>query len=159
MCIRDRFFIPSHIIKIWLDLPRFKWTCPINYSRSFFQVYCWVFGGCSHIWNLSCKLCSKFTIIFTYIKLLNFINCVSSVHLQCSRNFLVIKYLFLWIQAIVGVIFLHRSWGLNFGFDLQLLGPVVQKKIDAIPRLKVNEGVYFSTPRCCWMLIFGQTLH
>ena len=27
------------------------------------------------------------------------------------------------------------------------------------PRLKVNQGVYFSTPRCCSTLIFGKTLH
>ena len=32
---------------------------------------------------------------------------------------------------------------------LNHLGPVVQKPINANPRLKVNQGVYFSTPRCC----------
>ena len=29
-----------------------------------------------------------------------------------------------------------------------VLGPVVQKPINSNPRLKVNEGVYFSTLRC-----------
>ena len=38
-------------------------------------------------------------------------------------------------------------------------GPVVQKPINANLRLKVNQGVYFSTPRCCSTLIFGKTLH
>ena len=39
------------------------------------------------------------------------------------------------------------------------LGLVAQKPINANPRLKVNQAVYFSTPRCCSMLIFGKTLH
>ena len=38
-------------------------------------------------------------------------------------------------------------------------GPVVQKPINANPRLKVNQGVYFYTPRCCSTLILGKTLH
>ena len=38
-------------------------------------------------------------------------------------------------------------------------GPVVQKPINANPRLKVNQGVYFFTPRCRSTLIFGKTLH
>ena len=39
------------------------------------------------------------------------------------------------------------------------LGPVVQKPINANPRLKINQGVYFSTPKCRSTLIFGRTLH
>ena len=39
------------------------------------------------------------------------------------------------------------------------LGPVVQKPINANPRLKINRGVNFSTPKCCSTLIFGKTLH
>ena len=39
------------------------------------------------------------------------------------------------------------------------LGPVVQKPINANPRLKINQGVYFSTPKCCSTLIFGKNLH
>ena len=38
-------------------------------------------------------------------------------------------------------------------------GPVVQNPINDNPRLKVNQLVYFSTPRCCSTLIFGKTLH
>ena len=38
-------------------------------------------------------------------------------------------------------------------------GPVVQKPINANPRLKINQGVYFSSPKCCSTLIFGKTLH
>ena len=38
------------------------------------------------------------------------------------------------------------------------LGPVVQKPINANPRLKIFQGVYFSTPKCCSTLIFGKTL-
>ena len=38
-------------------------------------------------------------------------------------------------------------------------GPVVQKPINTNPRLKVNQGVYFYTLRCCSTLIFGKTLH
>ena len=40
-----------------------------------------------------------------------------------------------------------------------LQGPVVQKWINANPRLKVNQGVYFSSTRCCSTLVFGKTLH
>ena len=29
------------------------------------------------------------------------------------------------------------------------LGPVVQKPINANPGLKINQGVYFSIPKCC----------
>ena len=38
-------------------------------------------------------------------------------------------------------------------------GPVVQKPINANPRLKINQGVYYSTTKCCSTLIFGKTLH
>ena len=40
-----------------------------------------------------------------------------------------------------------------------VLGPVVQKPINAIPRLKINEGVNFFSPKCCSMRLFGKTLH
>ena len=43
--------------------------------------------------------------------------------------------------------------------SFRALGPVVQKLINANPRLKVNQGVYFTSPRCCSTLIFGKTLH
>ena len=36
-------------------------------------------------------------------------------------------------------------------------GPVVQKPINANPRLKISQGVYFSTSKCCSTLIFGKT--
>ena len=39
------------------------------------------------------------------------------------------------------------------------LGPVVQKPINVNPRLKINQGVYFSTPKCCSTLIFDKYLH
>ena len=35
------------------------------------------------------------------------------------------------------------------------LGPVVQKPIYANPKLEINQGVYFSTPKCCSTLILG----
>ena len=38
-------------------------------------------------------------------------------------------------------------------------GPVVRKPINANPRLKINQGVYFSTPKCSSKLMFGKTLH
>ena len=40
-----------------------------------------------------------------------------------------------------------------------LQGPVARKPINANPRLKINQGVYFSTPKCCTTLIFGKILH
>ena len=40
-----------------------------------------------------------------------------------------------------------------------LQGPVVQKPINANPRLKINQEVYLSLPKCCSTLIFGKTLH
>ena len=43
--------------------------------------------------------------------------------------------------------------------DVCYLGPVVQKPINANPRLKVNQGVYFYTLRCCSTLILGKILH
>ena len=39
-----------------------------------------------------------------------------------------------------------------------LQGLVIQKTINANPRLKINQGVYFSTPKYCSTLIFGKTL-
>ena len=39
------------------------------------------------------------------------------------------------------------------------LGPVPQKPINANLRLKINQAVYFSTPKCCSTQIFGRTLH
>ena len=36
------------------------------------------------------------------------------------------------------------------------LGLVVQKPFHANPRLKINQGVYFSTPKYCSTLIFGK---
>ena len=41
----------------------------------------------------------------------------------------------------------------------RLHGPVFQKTINANPRLKINQRVYFFTPKCCSTLIFGKTLH
>ena len=35
-------------------------------------------------------------------------------------------------------------------------GPVLQKPINANLRLKINQGVYFSTPKCCSTLIFTK---
>ena len=51
--------------------------------------------------------------------------------------------------------------GLTLGrvFLSTILGPVVQKPINANPRLRINQGVYFSTPKCCSTLIFGKNLH
>ena len=43
--------------------------------------------------------------------------------------------------------------------DIADQGPVAQKPINANPRLKVNQRVYFSTPRCCSTLMFGKTIH
>ena len=40
-----------------------------------------------------------------------------------------------------------------------ILGPVAQKPINANLRLKINQAVYFSTPKCCSTQIFGRTLH
>ena len=42
---------------------------------------------------------------------------------------------------------------------LRPLGPVVQKPINVNPRLKIDQGVYFSTPKSCSTMIFGKTLH
>ena len=39
-----------------------------------------------------------------------------------------------------------------------LLGLVVQRPINANLRLKLNQGVYFSTPKCCSTLIFGEAV-
>ena len=38
-------------------------------------------------------------------------------------------------------------------------GPVPQKPINANLRLKINQAVYFSTPKCCSTQIFSRTLH
>ena len=48
---------------------------------------------------------------------------------------------------------------LNYSWYFVIQGPVVQNPINDNPRLKVNQGVYFSTPRCFSTLIFGKTLH
>ena len=57
-----------------------------------------------------------------------------------------------WLALFLGR-FVAKSSSLNDQ------GPVVQKPINANPGLKINQGVYFSTPKCCSMLIFGKTLH
>ena len=49
--------------------------------------------------------------------------------------------------------------GRNKTTAINTWGPVVQKSINATPRLKINQGVSFSTPKCCSTLIFGKTLH
>ena len=36
---------------------------------------------------------------------------------------------------------------------------VVQTQINANPSLKINQGVYFFTPKCCSTLMFSKTLH
>ena len=46
-----------------------------------------------------------------------------------------------------------------FKLSSKPLGLAVQKPIDVNPRLKINKGVYFSTPKYCSTLIFGKTLH
>ena len=51
---------------------------------------------------------------------------------------------------------LHASEKENNDIDQ---GPVVQKPINANPRLNFNQGVYFSIPKCCSTLIFGKTVH
>ena len=51
------------------------------------------------------------------------------------------------IKGVTG----HRSDALQ--------GPVVQKSINTNPRLRLNQGVYFSTPKCSSTLIFDQNLH
>ena len=54
---------------------------------------------------------------------------------------------------------LSTSDWLNLLIRISHQGPVVQNPINDNPRLKVNQGVYFSSPRCCSRLIFGRTLH
>ena len=44
-------------------------------------------------------------------------------------------------------------------YRIVILGPVVQKPINANPWLKINQGVYFFTPKYCSTLIFAKTLH
>ena len=53
--------------------------------------------------------------------------------------------------------FLGSKRGGGGGFYDQ--GPVVQKPTNANPRLKINQGVDFFTPKCCSTLIFSKTLH
>ena len=66
--------------------------------------------------------------------------------------------LYKWLKALFIYEFYEELYPLmcNEGKDL---GPVVQKPINANPRLKNNQGVYFSTPKCCSKLIFGKALH
>ena len=52
----------------------------------------------------------------------------------------------------------RRVW-VQFVVSALILGPVVQKPINANPRLKINQEVYYSTPKCFSTLIFGKTLH
>ena len=67
-------------------------------------------------------------------------------------------------SQIVGILGVRKFW-----LDSRLkkvvtertiaLGPVPQKPINANLRLKINQAVYFSTPKCCSTQIFGRTLH
>ena len=49
----------------------------------------------------------------------------------------------------------NLSLGFHNSIVNTFLGPVVQKPINANPRLKINQEVYFSIPKCCSTLIFG----
>ena len=51
------------------------------------------------------------------------------------------------------------SYKENEKLDIKYQGPVPQKPINANLRLKINQAVYFSTPKCCSTQIFGRTLH
>ena len=48
-----------------------------------------------------------------------------------------------------------HEWRAERGYQ----GPVPRKPINANLRLKINQAVYFSTPKCCSTQIFGRTLH
>ena len=53
----------------------------------------------------------------------------------------------------------YASAHFNSRYGLCLIqGTVVQNPINGNPRLHVNQGVYFSTTRCCSTLMFGKTL-
>ena len=55
---------------------------------------------------------------------------------------------------------LNSRLGKSFSLIIDIVqGLVVQKPINANPRLKVNQGVYFSLPKCCSALVFGKILH
>ena len=63
------------------------------------------------------------------------------------------------LSKIVNVVYIVLSIvGFKF-LIVHMHGPVVQKPINVNPRFKINQGVYFSTPKCCSTLIFGKTLH
>ena len=54
---------------------------------------------------------------------------------------------------------LHPSFSQKKNIAATAQGPVVQKPINANLRLRINQRVYFSTPKCCSTLIFGKSLH
>ena len=76
-----------------------------------------------------------------------------------SKFYLVLMRKDFWYVYVVVLHFLIMYLLTVLVEDLVHLGPIVQKPIKANPRLKVNQGVYFSTPRYCSTLIFGKTLH
>ena len=57
-------------------------------------------------------------------------------------------------QTHSDILFIHTII-INWEKVADIQGPVVQKPIKANPRLKINQEVYFSTPKCCSTLIFG----
>ena len=65
-----------------------------------------------------------------------------------------------WIRwRRVAVARIHRTAANQFARDLvNVQGPVVQKPINANPRIKINQGLYFFTPKCGSTLIFDKTL-
>ena len=62
------------------------------------------------------------------------------------------------LSKIINVVYIVLT---IVGFKLLIvhIGPVVQKPINVNPRFKINQGFYFSTPKCCSTQIFGKTLH
>ena len=64
-----------------------------------------------------------------------------------------------WLAYRLAIVKAHTDLPLIFYLLLNHQGPVVQKPINANPRFKINQGVYFSIPKCCSTLIFGKTLH
>ena len=58
----------------------------------------------------------------------------------------------------------HSAFWISRIFKIKLsqylsLASRAQKPINANLRLKINQAVYFSTPKCCSTQIFGRTLH
>ena len=78
----------------------------------------------------------------------------------CYQKWVCIKHIFISGYKIMCPSLVFTCWLLWLStFTVRVYHSCLRASISAFPRLKIYQGVYFSTPKCCSTLIIGKTLH